>query len=53
MVKKIPEENFFLMDYFYEHTDTIPEMFYNVVEVFGDRPANMFKEGEIMEDHQL
>ncbi|HHW61511.1 MAG TPA: long-chain fatty acid--CoA ligase [Syntrophomonadaceae bacterium] len=47
MVKKIPEENFFLMDYFYEHTDTIPEMFYNVVEVFGDRPANMFKEGEI------
>jgi len=22
-------------------------MFYNVVKVFGDRPANMFKEGEI------
>lgn len=43
----IQKKDFFLMDHFYETTNTIPEMFYNVVQVFGDRPGNMYKEGDL------
>ncbi|HZK42939.1 MAG TPA: long-chain fatty acid--CoA ligase [Syntrophomonadaceae bacterium] len=39
-------ERWELLDNFLEVTDTVPQMFYSTVKHFGDRPANIYKDGE-------